>query len=194
MKAWRFEGGFGLHNLRLKDLPDPVPGPGEVLLTMRAAALNYRDLVVLRGQHGRRVQPPLIPLRMGSVSWTQTGPGVTGLPPEPASAPAFFQHWDGGTPPPIWRPGGWAGRSMACWRRLASFPPHTLVPVPGHLSDAEAATLPCAGLTAWSALMAAPRVRPGEVVLVLGTGRRGADGGATGQKPRRARDRHHILA
>ncbi|PWK61023.1 zinc-dependent alcohol dehydrogenase family protein [Roseicyclus mahoneyensis] len=170
MKAWRFEGGFGFENLRLVELPDPVPGAGEVLLEMRAAALNYRDLVVLRGQHGRRVQPPLIPLSDGVGVVAATGPGVTGLPPGTRVCPAFFQHWDGGPPPDDLEAGRLGGPLDGVLATACVFPAATVVPVPDHLSDAEAATLPCAGLTAWSALMAAPQICPGEVVLVLGTG------------------------
>ena len=170
MQAWRFEGGFSYENLRLVDLPDPVPGPGEVLLARRAAALNYRDLMVLRGQHGRRVQPPLIPLSDGVGVVVATGPGVVGLAPGDRVCPAFFKHWDGGDPPADLEAGRLGGPLDGVLATHRVFPAAGVVRVPDHLSDAEAATLPCAGLTAWSALMAAPAIRPGETVLILGTG------------------------
>ncbi|NKX43512.1 zinc-dependent alcohol dehydrogenase family protein [Roseicyclus persicicus] len=170
MQAWTFTTGFGFGNLALQDRPTPRPGPGELLLEMRAASLNYRDLVVLRGQHGRAVQPPLIPLSDGVGVVTDTGPGVTGIAPGDRVCPAFFQNWDGGDPPADLDSGRLGGPLDGVLATHRVFPAAGVVPVPDHLTDAEAATLPCAGLTAWSALMAAPPVRPGETVLILGTG------------------------
>jgi NADPH:quinone reductase-like Zn-dependent oxidoreductase len=170
MQAWRFENGFGYGNLRRVDLPDPVPGPGEVLLRMRAASLNFRDLVVLRGQHGRAVQPPLIPLSDGVGEVIALGDGVTGLAPGDRVCPAFFQNWPGGMPPADLEVGRLGGPRDGVLASHRVFPAAGVVRVPDHLSDAEAATLPCAGLTAWSALSAEPPVRPGDTVLILGTG------------------------
>jgi NADPH:quinone reductase-like Zn-dependent oxidoreductase len=170
MQAWRFEGGFGYDHLRRVELPDPVPGPRDVRLSMRAASLNYRDLVVLRGQHGRRVQPPLIPLSDGVGLVTEVGAEVTDLKPGDRVCPAFFQTWEGGAPPADLEAGRLGGPRDGVLATTCVFPAAGVVRVPGHLSDAEAATLPCAGLTAWSALMAAPQVRPGDTVLILGTG------------------------
>lgn len=170
MQAWRFEGGFGFDALRRVELPDPVPGPRDVLLEMRAASLNYRDLVVLRGQHGRRVQPPLIPLSDGVGVVAAVGAEVTGLTPGDRVCPVFFQNWEGGAPPADLEGGRLGGPLDGVLATHRVFPAAGVVRVPDHLSDAEAATLPCAGLTAWSALMAAPQVAPGESVLILGTG------------------------
>lgn len=170
MQAWRFDGGFGYENLRRVDLPEPAPGPGEVVLKMRAACLNYRDLVVLRGQHGRRVQPPLIPLSDGVGVVQAIGPGVGDLKPGDRVCPAFFQHWDAGMPPADLEAGRLGGPRDGVLASACVFPATGVVRVPDHLSDAEAATLPCAGLTAWSALMQDPALRAGETVLILGTG------------------------
>jgi len=170
MQAWRFEGGFGYDQLRRVELPDPVPGPRDVRLSMQAASLNYRDLVVLRGQHGRRVQPPLIPLSDGVGLVTEVGAEVTDLHPGDRVCPAFFQTWEGGAPPADLEAGRLGGPRDGVLATACVFPAAGVVRVPDHLSDAEAATLPCAGLTAWSALMAAPQVRPGDTVLILGTG------------------------
>ena len=170
MQAWRFEDGFGYGNLRRVELDAPRPGPRDVALEMRAASLNYRDLVVLRGQHGRRVQPPLIPLSDGVGVVVEVGAEVTGLTLGDRVCPAFFQNWDAGDPPADLEAGRLGGPGPGVLATRCVFPAAGLVRVPDHLTDAEAATLPCAGLTAWSALMAAPAVRPGEVVLILGTG------------------------
>jgi NADPH:quinone reductase-like Zn-dependent oxidoreductase len=137
---------------------------------MRAAALNFRDIVVLRGQHGRRVQPPLIPLSDGVGRVAELGAEVTGLSVGDRVCPAFFQNWDGGAPPDDLEAGRLGGPLDGVLATRRVFPAAGVVRVPDHLSDAEAATLPCAGLTAWSALMSAPAVRPGETVLILGSG------------------------
>ena len=170
MKAWRFEDGFGYDHLRLIEGPDPRPEPHEVVLEMRAAALNFRDLVVLRGQHGRRVTPPLIPLSDGVGTVTEVGAEVTELAVGDRVCPAFFQNWDGGAPPADLEAGRLGGPLDGVLAGRRVFPAAGVVRVPDHLDDTEAATLPCAGLTAWSALMAGPQVAPGETVLILGSG------------------------
>lgn len=170
MKAWWFRDGFGYDHLALEEGPMPRPGPRDVVLEMRAACLNYRDLVVLRGQHGRRVQPPLIPLSDGVGIVTEVGTEVTGVVPGDRVCPAFFQTWQGGAPPADLEAGRLGGPLDGVLATHRVFPASGVVAVPDHLSDAEAATLPCAGLTAWSALMAAQQVCPGETVLILGTG------------------------
>lgn len=170
MRYWSFESGFGYDNLVMREAEMPRPGPRDVLLEMRAASLNYRDLVVLRGQHGRRVQPPLIPLSDGVGVVIETGAEVTEWQPGDRVAPAFFQNWPGGAPPgdlEIGRLGGPRDGVLASHR---VFPAEGLVAVPDHLSDAEAASLPCAGVTAWSALFGAAPMRVGESVLILGSG------------------------
>jgi len=170
MRYWSFEAGFGYDNLVLREGDSPTPGPREVLVGMRAASLNFRDLVVLRGQHGRAVQPPLIPLSDGVGEVLAVGAAVTGFAVGDRVSPVFFQNWEGGAPPrdlEIGRLGGPLDGVLATDR---VFPASGLVHVPSHLSDAEAATLPCAGLTAWSALFGEAPMRVGETLLILGTG------------------------
>lgn len=170
MRQWSFETGFGYDNLVLGEADTPRPGPRDVLLEMRAASLNYRDLVVLRGQHGRRVQPPLIPLSDGVGIVRETGPGVTDLKPGDRVAPCFFQNWEGGPPPEDLEAGRLGGPLDGVLATHRVFPSRGVLRVPDHLTDAEAATLPCAGVTAWSALFGERPVRPGERVLILGSG------------------------
>jgi NADPH:quinone reductase-like Zn-dependent oxidoreductase len=170
MRYWSFDTGFDYDNLVLREADTPRPGPRDVLLQMRAASLNYRDLVVLRGQHGRRVRPPLIPLSDGVGTVIETGADVTDLRPGDRVAPAFFQNWEGGPPPADLEAGRLGGPLDGVLASHRVFPARGLVRVPDHLTDAEAATLPCAGVTAWSALCGADPVRPGETVLILGSG------------------------
>jgi len=170
MRYWSFETGFGYENLVLRERDTPRPGPRDVLLQIHAASLNFRDLVVLRGQHGKRVQPPLIPLSDGVGTIVETGADVTEWHPGDRVMPAFFQNWYGGAPPAdleIGRLGGPVDGVLATHR---VFPADTLVRAPAHLSDAEAASLPCAGVTAWSALFGDSPMRVGETVLILGSG------------------------
>ncbi|MCU4654891.1 NAD(P)-dependent alcohol dehydrogenase [Roseibacterium sp. SDUM158016] len=170
MRYWAFTGGFGYENLALHEAETPRPGPRDVLIEMRAAALNFRDLVVLNGQHGRAVQPPLIPLSDGVGIVVETGSEVRDLAPGDRVAPCFFQNWEGGGPPSDLEAARLGGPldGVLCSHRV--LPSGGVVRVPAHLSDTEAATLPCAGVTAWSALSGNVPVRPGETVLILGSG------------------------
>jgi NADPH:quinone reductase-like Zn-dependent oxidoreductase len=170
MEYWSFSNGFGLDNLIRKTGELPHPGPRDVLLEMRAASLNYRDLVVMRGQHGKMVQPPLIPLSDGVGVVVETGKDVAGFKIGDRVCPAFYQHWQGGPPPADLEVGRLGGPLDGVLASHCVFPASTLVRVPDHLSDEEAATLPCAGVTAWSALSEPAPIRPGETALILGTG------------------------
>jgi NADPH:quinone reductase-like Zn-dependent oxidoreductase len=170
MRHWSFENGFGYDNLTLREGDTPRPGPRDVLLEMRAASLNYRDIVVLNGQHGRRVQPPLIPLSDGVGTVIETGRDVTDLHPGDRVAPAFFQNWEGGPPPGDLEAGRLGGPLDGVLATHRVLPARGVLPVPDHLTDAQAATLPCAGVTAWSAIIGDDPVRPGETVLILGSG------------------------
>ncbi len=170
MEYWSFSNGFGLDNLVRKSGKHARPGPRDVLLKMRAASLNYRDLVVMRGQHGKVIQPPLIPLSDGVGVVAELGSDVAGFEIGDRLCPAFYQHWQGGPPPASLETGRLGGPLDGVLTTHRVIPSSALVRVPDHLSDEEAATLPCAGVTAWSALSEPAPLRPGETVLILGTG------------------------
>lgn len=170
MRYWSFEDGFGLDNLKLLETDVPSPGPGEVLLKMKACSLNYRDIVVLNGQHGKSVRPPLIPLSDGVGEVVEVGRDVTSLKTGDRVSPSFFQNWFGGRSPQDLSSGRLGGPRNGVLATHCVFPEASVVTVPEHLTDAEAATLPCSGVTAWSALSEPNPVRPGETVLILGTG------------------------
>lgn len=169
MKAWVLKA-FGRENLALEERPRPTPGPGEVLLEMRAASLNYRDLVVSEGGYGRLFRTPLVPLSDGAGVVVDAGPGVKRVAVGDRVAPLFFEDWtDGEATPEKFRSsrGGSIPGVMAEYLTVAAA---GVAVVPDHLSDEEAASLPCAALTAWSAIVTEGRVRPGDVVLIQGTG------------------------
>lgn len=171
MRVFQIEGDWGIQNLRLGTRPDPAPGPGQVLLRMAASSLNYRDLVVLdRGYGAHTGTLPLIPLSDGVGRVVAVGPGVTRVAVGQRVCPLFFQGWTGGEPDLsrlTQSLGGPIDGTMADHMCLAE---DGVVAVPEYLTDVEAATLPCAALTAWSALTGFAPTRPGDRVLVQGSG------------------------
>ncbi|SMH61556.1 zinc-dependent alcohol dehydrogenase family protein [Azospirillum agricola] len=156
-----------LDALRLVDVPQPRPGMGEVLVRLRAASLNYVDLAVATGAFPAAL--PLIPVADGAGEVMEIGPGVSGLTEGERVIPHFLPDWSAGPLPPL------ASRRMrgitmpGSLAECAVVPAAGLVPIPSHLSFAEAATLPIAATTAWRAVRTGA-VRPGSTVLLLGTG------------------------
>ena len=132
--------GKGIDAMKLVDAPIPVPGPGEALLRMRAATLNFRDLIMAKGLiPGIAKEPEVVPLSCGA------GEVV-------ASADMLGGSVDG------------VGRQYAC------FPAESLCHIPDQIGDLEAATFACAALTSWSALTQYRHVQPGDWILAHGTG------------------------
>jgi NADPH:quinone reductase-like Zn-dependent oxidoreductase len=151
------------------DQPVPEPGRGQVRVTMKAVALNFRDLLMVRGLYAPGKPTPFVPFSDGCGVIDAVGEGV-GIRPGTRVAPLFFQGWAEGPPTldkvrtslahPL---GGVAAGSIVLDEA-------GVVPVPDHLSDEEVATLPCAALTAWRAMFCDARLTPGRVVLLQGTG------------------------
>lgn len=170
MKALQIESSFGLENLRFTELADPTPGPGQVLLRMRAASLNYRDLLMAKGAYNPRQPLPLVPCSDGVGVVEALGPGVERVQPGQRVATLFAQGWLAGRPELASMRatlGGPLGGTLAEFMVLDA---EGVSPVPEHLSDTAAATLPCAALTAWSALAVEGSVKAGDTVLLEGTG------------------------
>ncbi len=173
MKAWVIPAGStaGADGLRLVERPSRPPGRGEVLVRMRAWSINFHDLAVAAGRYfGGPVPRDTVALSDGAGEILAVGEGVTALRPGDRVAPTFFQGWEGG---PFHAGVGATALGGALDGVLAEevvLPERGVLRLPGHLSFAEAATLPCAGLTAWCALFDAGRIGPGQTVLVLGTG------------------------
>ncbi len=161
----------GESGVELQDLPDPSPGPGEVLVRMRAASLNYRDLVVLEGGYGsRQKRQDLVPLSDGAGEVLATGAGVNRWSAGDRVAACFFPHWRSGRATDANTSGALGGEADGVACELKVFRAEALVPIPGGLSFVEAATLPCAALTAWSAVRKVARAGPEDVVLTQGSG------------------------
>jgi NADPH:quinone reductase-like Zn-dependent oxidoreductase len=161
--------GPGIEHLKLVDLPVPAAGPGEVQVRIKTATLNYRDLLLMQnGNPDGKV--PYVPLSCACGEVTAVGSGVTRFKNGDRVMPAFFQNWFSGPIPSrdSVRALGGILEGVAC--EFACFPEIAVVKAPDTLGDLEAAALPCAGLTAWSALFVARATKPGDVVLLLGTG------------------------
>jgi len=170
MRAFEIQGSFGLDNLRLTERPDPVPGPGQVLLKMRSASLNYRDLLMVRGHYNPRQPLPLIPCSDGVGVVTDVGEGVSRVSVGDRVASCFFQTWIDGPPTAGKLVGTLGGPLDGMLADQVVLSADGVVLAPEHLSDVEAATLPCAALTAWSALIEQGEVGADDTVLVQGTG------------------------
>ena len=162
------EWGYG--NLREVERPDPEPGPGEVLLRMKGACLNFRDWLTVEGKYNPRQPLPLIPLSDGVGEVVEVGEGVTRFAIGDRVCPIFCQAWMGGEPTRDRLRSSLGGPLDGTLRELMVVPAESAVAVPEHLTDAEAATLPCAAVTAWSALSTLGGVRAGDRVLLQGTG------------------------
>lgn len=160
----------GLDAWQIVDAPDAPLGSGEVRVEMRAWSLNYRDLMVAKGTYGGKYTPGLVPLSDGAGEVVEIGSGVTELRVGDRVATCFFEGWQDGplTPAKGQTARGGAVDGVLVERLVAG--ETSLVKIPDHLSFQEAATLPCAGLTAWNALFHTARLLPGETVLVQGTG------------------------
>ena len=171
MKAVVLKDLGGPSSLELVDKPDPTPGPGKVLVRLRAAALNYRDTLVTTGGYGsRQKKSDLIPLSDGAGEVVEVGEGVTRFKPGDRVTASFFQSWVGGEPTQevLDDDLGRAQDGTLCELRV--FKETGIVPTPDALTDVEAASTPCAGLTAWSGIVTLGATQPGDVVLVQGTG------------------------
>ncbi|MFY9726866.1 MAG: NAD(P)-dependent alcohol dehydrogenase [Bryobacteraceae bacterium] len=170
MRAFVFEDRFSPDALKLVERPQPKPGPGQALVRVRASSLNYRDLVVAGGGYGRHVKLPLIPLSDGAGEVVEVGPHVTRVKPGTRVAAIFMQTWLAGALTEDQSKSALGGAIDGMLAEFVVLDQDGLVPIPEHLSYAEAATLPCAAVTAWHALVTEGGIRAGDNVLVLGTG------------------------
>ena len=171
MRVFQVEDTWSMENLRIGTRPDPQPGARQVRIRMKASALNYRDLLVPAHGYGSRMkQLPLIMLGDGVGMVDSLGEGVTRFKPGDRVCPVFFQSWMSGAPNQQR-----LSLSLGCELdgTMAEFmvlPEEGVALAPAHLDDVEAASLPAAAVTAWRALVTEGRSRPGDKVLVQGTG------------------------
>lgn len=171
MRVFQIQDDWGLVNLRLSERNKPQPGPDQVLIQMRMAALNARDLIVPERGYGRATgELPLIPVSDGVGQVVATGPDVTRVTAGDRVCPTYFQNWTGGEPSPAAFASALGGPLDGVMADYVCLSEEGMVKVPAYLTDAEAATLPCAALTAWSAIVTHGQTRAGDRVLIQGTG------------------------
>lgn len=163
---------FGIDNLKVAEYPVPAISDNEVLVRFHAWSLNYRDLMVVRGEYNPRATFPLTPLSDGAGEVVAVGESVKRWKVGDRVCPIFAQCWiDGGFTAEKSRTAlGGGGSYQGVAGEYGKFDASGLVEIPGHLSYEEAATLPCAAVTAWHALAVSGDVKPGDSVLTLGTG------------------------
>ncbi len=170
MRVWQIEGDGGIDALSLVERPRPEPGPGEVLVRMRANAINYRDLATIRDPISRGLPLPRIPNSDGAGVIEAVGPGVSDLTPHMGVTTTFFQDWEDGGCTPSAMASALGGAREGVLAEYVVLRSGGVLPKVPDLTDAEAACLPCAGLTAWNAVFEVAALRPGDTVLLLGTG------------------------
>lgn len=164
---------FGVENLVVEEVPDPNVAPDEVLVRLAAASLNFRDLRMVAGQYDPRQPLPLIPCSDGAGVVEAVGSGVAGMAGVEIGdrvAPCFAPYWQAGEPERELIRRTLGGPLPGTLAEKVAVPASGVVKIPDALSYEHAATLPCAAVTAWSALVTMGNVRAGETVLVQGTG------------------------
>src|SRR5271170_8327889 len=165
---------FGLNHLQKTDLPTPQAAPGTVLIKVHAVSLNYRDLMVVKGLYNPKMALPRIPCSDGAGEVIAIGEGVSRVKVGDRVCGIFMQRWLDGPPTAEKTKAALGGDVDGMLTEYALLHQDGVVRLPEHLSYEEAATLPCAGVTAWNALHHAGEpgtpVREGETIVIQGTG------------------------
>jgi NADPH:quinone reductase-like Zn-dependent oxidoreductase len=168
MRVWQISL-FGIDSLEFTERPTPQPGTGEVLVKIHAISFNYRDLLVVKGSYNPKMKLPRIPCSDGAGEVVAVGAGVTSWKSGDRVAGIFMQNWLDGPPTRAKTRGALGGDMDGMLAEFVVLKETGLVAVPEHMSFQEAATLPCAAVTAWNALTIG-NLKPGATVLTLGTG------------------------
>lgn len=169
MRRYVFAPDGDRFRLDLQTGADPQPGPGEVLVRVKACSLNYRDLVMMRNERKLPVGG-LVPLSDGAGEIVAVGAGVRDRQVGERVVADFFRRWPHGRFSKSAMDSAQGGAVDGMLAELVVLPADAVLPIPAHLSFSEASTLPCAGLTAWNALVTRGNLNAGQSVLVLGSG------------------------
>lgn len=171
MKAYQIVAGSDSSAIEVVDRPTPAPGRGEVRVDVKACSLNFRDTLVIGGTYsGTAKKLGVVPLSDGAGVVSAIGEGVSGVAVGDRVASAFMPTWVDGPLTPAHQAGSLGGDVDGLLAEQVVLPATGVVHLPDALSFIEAATLPCAAVTAWYALFEGATVRPGDTVLLLGTG------------------------
>jgi NADPH:quinone reductase-like Zn-dependent oxidoreductase len=168
MRIWQIPS-FGIDSLALVDRPTPQPGPGEVLVKIHAVSLNYRDLMMVKGVYNPKLRLPRIPCSDGAGEVAAVGDGVSAWKTGDRVCGIFMQNWIDGPPTPTKVKGALGGDIDGMLAEFVVLKESGLVRIPEHLSFEEAATLPCAAVTAWNAITAG-NLQTNATMLMQGTG------------------------
>jgi NADPH:quinone reductase-like Zn-dependent oxidoreductase len=169
MKAWRIPS-FGIEKLEQVTLPDPAPKRGEVLIRVYAVSWNYRDLMVIEGKYNPKMKLPRIPCSDGAGEVVAVGEDVTRVKVGDRVCGIFMQNWIDGEPDAVKTRGALGGDVDGVLAELVVLREEGVVIFPEYLSWEQAATLPCAAVTAWNALVRVGRVKAGDTIVIQGTG------------------------
>ncbi|MGV0071258.1 zinc-dependent alcohol dehydrogenase family protein [Mycobacterium colombiense] len=170
MRAYRFDSHGGLDGLQLHDEPVPAPQRGELLLRVKAVSLNYRDIAIPLGRYVRKAKVGLVPCSDAVAEVVEIGEGVADYRPGDRVVGTFQPRWFGGTLPATAESDSYGSGQDGWLTEYKVVSRESVVAVPPALSDDHAATLPCAGVTAWNALGGPAPIRAGQTVLTLGSG------------------------
>ena len=170
MRAWEIISPDGVDALNLAERPQPEPGPGQVAIKVHASSINYRDLTTIEDPVPRGLPFPTVPNSDAAGEVVAVGAGVTSLAPGDKVMSCFFEDWAGGPITQAAMNSALGGARQGVLAEHVVLDAGGVIATPAHLDFREAATLPCAGLTAWHALTRPAPVLPGETVLLLGTG------------------------
>jgi NADPH:quinone reductase-like Zn-dependent oxidoreductase len=171
MRAYQLpKGGAGIDALVKVERSDPKPAYRQVVVKVKACSLNFRDLGIVRGTYRMPVRENLIPLSDGAGEVIEVGPGVTRVKVGDRVAGCFFQRWVGGEAPADVHTSALGGGIDGMLAEYAVLEEDGVVKIPAHLSLEEGATLPCAGVTVWNAMMEHAKLVAGQTVLLQGTG------------------------
>jgi NADPH:quinone reductase-like Zn-dependent oxidoreductase len=171
MRVWQLpKGGAGIDALTKAERPQPKPSHRQVLVKVAFGSLNFRDVGIVRGTYRMAVRDNVVPLSDGAGEVVEIGSGVTRVKVGDAVAGCFFQRWPGGEPPADVQQGALGGGTDGMLAEYVVLEEEGVVKIPAHLSLEEGATLPCAGVTVWHAMMEHARLKAGQTVLLQGTG------------------------
>lgn len=169
MQAYEIQQ-FGVENLALTEREKPQPQANEVLVHLRAASLNYRDLMIVKGFYNPKLKMPVVPLSDGAGEVVAVGESVTKWKIGDRVCPIFMQGWTDGTIDFQKARTALGGDTDGVLREFGAFDENGLVRIPDFLSFEEAATLPCAAVTVYNALFCSGSLKPDDTVLLQGTG------------------------
>ena len=171
MKAMVIKEAWGPQNLVAEERADPEPGFGEMVIAMKAVSINPRDLIMSNGGYGRMGGTlPLVPLCDGAGTVAALGSGVEGFAVGDLVVPNYSRTWMHGTTNTAHQAGAHGGPLDGTAQELFLIPAKAVAKAPAHMNAEEAATLPCAAVTAWNAIVVEGKVKAGDLVLLQGTG------------------------